>query len=116
MLLRKSTSLESTIRSSDITPQYIYEEYKEQHQTNRRRFLTGAATLGATALAARYSPSLIRPETTVHAADQLQTIPSKYTLDDPQTPLGKASNYNNFYEFGEDKSDPAHNAHTLRTR
>jgi sulfoxide reductase catalytic subunit YedY len=43
-------------------------------------------------------------------------VPSKYTLDEPQTPLNKASNYNNFYEFGTDKSDPAHNAHTLKTR
>ena len=38
MLLRKSVSLESTIRSSDITPQHVF----EQHQTNRRRFLAGA--------------------------------------------------------------------------
>jgi sulfoxide reductase catalytic subunit YedY len=120
MLLRKSASLESAIHSSDITPQHVYEEYKEQykdqHQTNRRHFLAGAATLGVGALTARYIPGLIDPPTTVHAADQLQTVPSKYTLEEPQTPLGKASNYNNFYEFGTDKSDPAHNAHTLRTR
>ena len=116
MLLRKSVSLESTIRSSDITPQHVYEQSKEQHQTNRRRFLAGAATLGAGALTARYLPDMIDPPTTVHAADQLTTVPSKYTVDEPQTPLGKASNYNNFYEFGTDKSDPAHNAHTLRTR
>jgi methionine sulfoxide reductase catalytic subunit len=111
MLLRKSVSLESTIRSSDITPQHVFE-----HQTNRRRFLAGAATLGAAALAARTIPGLISPEITVHAADQLTASASKYTLPDAQTPLGKASNYNNFYEFGTDKSDPAHNAHTLRTR
>jgi sulfoxide reductase catalytic subunit YedY len=110
MLLRKSVSLESTIRSSEITPQHIFE------QTNRRRFLAGAATLGAAALAARYVPGIITPETTVHAADQLAVVPSKYTLDEPQTPLNKASNYNNFYEFGTDKSDPAHNAGKLHTR
>jgi sulfoxide reductase catalytic subunit YedY len=112
MLLRKSVSLESTIRSSDITPQHVF----EQHRTNRRRFLAGAATLGASALAARYIPSLVNPETTVHAADQLTVVPSKYTLNEPQTPLAKASNYNNFYEFGTDKSDPAHNAGKLKTR
>ena len=28
----------------------------------------------------------------------------------------RATTYNNFYEFGEDKSDPARNAHTLHTR
>ena len=112
MLLRKSTSLESTIRSSDITPQHVL----EQHQTNRRRFLAGVATIGAGALAARYVPGLIDPPTSVHAADQLQTVASKYTLPDAQTPLAKASNYNNFYEFGTDKSDPAHNAGKLKTR
>jgi methionine sulfoxide reductase catalytic subunit len=112
MLLRRSTSPESTIRSSDITPQHVF----EQHKTDRRRFLAGAATLGAAALAARYVPSILTPETTVHAADQLTVVPSKYTLDEPQTPLNKASNYNNFYEFGTDKSDPAHNAGKLKTR
>jgi len=112
MLLRKSVSLESTIRSSDITPEHVF----EQHQTNRRRFLTGAATLGAGALAARYVPSLIDPPTTVHAADQLQTVASKYTLPDAETPLNKASGYNNFYEYGTDKSDPAHYANKLQTR
>jgi methionine sulfoxide reductase catalytic subunit len=112
MLLRKSPSLESTIRSSDITPRHVF----EQTQTNRRRFLAGAATLGAGALAARYVPDIVDPPTTAHAADQLQTTPSKYTLNEPQTPLAKASNYNNFYEFGTDKSDPAHNAGKLKTR
>jgi sulfoxide reductase catalytic subunit YedY len=32
------------------------------------------------------------------------------------TPYADASQYNNFYEFGLDKDDPAKNAHTLRTR
>ena len=112
MFLRKSTSLESTIRSSDITPQHVF----EQHEQSRRRFLIGAATLGTGALAARYIPRLISPGTTVHAADQIQIVASKYTLPDAQTPLAKASSYNNFYEFGTDKSDPAHNAGKLHTR
>jgi sulfoxide reductase catalytic subunit YedY len=112
MLLRKSPSSASTIRSSEITPQQVF----EQHRQSRRRFLAGAATLGAGALAARYIPDAIHPPTTVYAADELQTVPSKYTLSDAQTPLSRASSYNNFYEFGTDKSDPARNAHTLRTR
>ena len=32
------------------------------------------------------------------------------------TTYKNASTYNNFYEFGTDKSDPAENAHTLKTR
>jgi sulfoxide reductase catalytic subunit YedY len=112
MLLRRSGSLESTIRSSEITPQPAFEQF----QQNRRRFLAGAATLGAAAFAARTLPGLIHPPT-VRAADQPVVIkPSSYTLPDAQTPLAKASNYNNFYEFGADKSDPAHNAGKLHTR
>ena len=33
-----------------------------------------------------------------------------------QTPFKDASSYNNYYEFGTDKSEPAVNAHTLKTR
>jgi len=112
MLLRKSPSLASTIRSSEITPQHVL----EQHQQNRRRFLTGAAAFGAGTLAARYLPDVLNPRTTVHAADQLQTIPGKYSTTEPQTPFNRATTYNNFYEFGTDKSDPSRNAHTLKTR
>ena len=50
-------------------------------------------------------------------ADQkLTTVPSKYTVNEPQTPFAKATTYNNYYEFGTDKSDPAKHAHTLKTR
>ena len=35
---------------------------------------------------------------------------------DKQTSYKDVTSYNNFYEFGTDKSDPAQNAHTLKTR
>jgi methionine sulfoxide reductase catalytic subunit len=35
---------------------------------------------------------------------------------DKITPRQDATSYNNFYEFGTDKADPARNAHTLKTR
>jgi len=110
MLLRKSGSLESIIRSSEITPEHAF----HQHNQTRRRFLAGAATLGAAAFAARYLPDLTEP---VHAAGTpLKTVPSNYTVNEPQTPESKATSYNNFYEFGEQKYQPAKNAHTLHTR
>jgi len=103
----------SRINSSDITPQHAFEEFS----SDRRRFLTStAAAAGIGAIAATRIPGLLLPSTTVRAADQLQTVASKYTLPDNQTPLIKASNYNNFYEFGVEKDQPAKNAHTLRTR
>ncbi|HEY6374493.1 MAG TPA: protein-methionine-sulfoxide reductase catalytic subunit MsrP [Edaphobacter sp.] len=112
MLLRKSNRFDGNIRSSDITPQEAF----ENHQRTRRNFLTGAVTLGAGAIAATRIPGLIHPATAVQAADDLQAAPSKYTTTEPQTPFNKAPPYNNFYEFGTDKSDPARNAHTLKPR
>ena len=37
-------------------------------------------------------------------------------LTEKQTSFEDATHYNNYYEFGTDKADPAQNAHTLRTR
>jgi sulfoxide reductase catalytic subunit YedY len=112
MLIRKTGSLESIIRSSDITPENAFHKYN----ADRRRFLTSAASLGASVLAARYVPSLLNP-TPVHAAtDPLKTVSSNYTVPDAQTPESKATTYNNFYEFGEQKDEPAKNAHTLQIR
>ena len=108
MLFRKGTG----IRSSEITPEGVFQKYSQ----DRRRFLA-TATLGAGALAAAQLPSIFNPKTTVFADTQrLQTIGSKYTLPDVQTPEAKATTFNNFYEFGTDKSDPSKNAHTLQTR
>ena len=39
-----------------------------------------------------------------------------YVVMDKPTPFKDASTYNNFYEFGTDKSDPARTAGTLKTR
>ena len=109
MLFRKA----SDIRSSEITP----EETFYTHSSDRRRFLANAAKLGVGALAAARMAGILNPRTTVLAdAQPLQGVPSKYTVPDAQTPFAKATSYNNFYEFGTDKSDPAKNAHTLQTR
>ena len=50
------------------------------------------------------------------AAAPLQFVKSPLsTTDEPLTPLKDITSYNNFYEFGTDKDDPAQNAHTLKT-
>jgi sulfoxide reductase catalytic subunit YedY len=105
MLIRKN--IEGTIPSSEMTP--------KERFFSRRELLTGAAAVGVGAFALRQVPGLIHPAA-VHADQKLATVPSKYTVPDTQTPFNKATTYNNFYEFGTDKSDPARNAHTLHTR
>ncbi|HKO20930.1 MAG TPA: protein-methionine-sulfoxide reductase catalytic subunit MsrP [Acidobacteriaceae bacterium] len=105
MLIRKN--IEGNIPSSEMTP--------KERFFSRRDLLTGAAAVGVGALALRQVPGLIHPAA-VHADQKLATVPSKYTVPDTQTPFNKATTYNNFYEFGTDKSDPAKNAHTLHTR
>jgi len=98
MLLRKA----SDIASSEITPQSAYEKF------TRRRLLTAAATAGAAALLSPASRAF---------ADKLNTVHSNYaTPGEDWTPFAKLTTYNNFYEFGLDKDQPAKNAYTLRTR
>ena len=105
MLIRKN--VEGNIPSSQITPKESF--------LSRRNLLTGAAVAGVGALALRQVPGLFHPPA-VHADQKLAIVPSNYTVPDAQTPFAKATTYNNFYEFGTDKADPAKNAHTLRTR
>jgi sulfoxide reductase catalytic subunit YedY len=51
------------------------------------------------------------------AESKLNTVESQYKVTDRDlTPEAKAKSYNNFYEFGEQKDEPAKNAHTLRTK
>ena len=107
MIVRKAFG----IRSSEITPR---DAFARSTQT-RRSFLTTAAAVGAGALAASRIPGLLSP-VPVHAAAKLNTIESKYNVSETQTTIQKATTFNNFYEFGTDKSDPAQNAHTLQTR
>ena len=107
MLIKKS----GNIPSSEITPRSVY--------LNRRRFLAGAAAAtGAALLGGRELINLASPEGVVLAdGTKLQNIvPSKYSTSEKQTPYKDVTTYNNFYEFGTDKSDPSQNAHTLVTR
>jgi sulfoxide reductase catalytic subunit YedY len=101
------------IPSSAITPQDQY--------LNRRRFLRGAASTavaaGAAALGAERLAEVLSPRTRVLAGTRLQTVKSPLTTTGEQlTSLKDVTSYNNFYEFGVDKSQPAQNAGALPTR
>jgi methionine sulfoxide reductase catalytic subunit len=97
---------ESEIASSEITPKETYEAF----QASRRRVLSGLGAMGA-AVAAAGLPRLAVGEA------KLPFVASSYAVTDrATTPEDKAKSYNNFYEFGEDKSDPAQNARKMKTR
>ncbi len=98
MLIGKPADL----RYSQVTPKSEY--------LNRRRFLSlvPAAAAGAIAL-----PSLVQP---AFGAAKLQTVKSPLSATNEKlTPHEWATHYNNYYEFGTGKEDPAKFANTLRT-
>ncbi len=103
----------SDIPSSEITPR--------EHYLNRRSFmrgaLSGAVAAGAAALGADRLAEVISPRIEALADTKLQTVKgSLSTTGEPLTSLEDITHYNNFYEFGVDKGDPAKNAGSLPTR
>jgi sulfoxide reductase catalytic subunit YedY len=98
--------------ASEITPRRAFER--------RRRLLQLAATAGAgTALglwAARDArASFARPGKLAPLPGAKSEVAGAVTMD-KLTPYADVTGYNNFYEFGTDKADPAREAHRLKTR
>jgi methionine sulfoxide reductase catalytic subunit len=104
MLIRKP----SDISSSEITPKRDY--------LNRRAFMRGAAA-GAAVLAGEQVLRGVLDPGRVEAAEKLATVKSQYSLTgETPTSYEDITHYNNFYEFGVDKGDPAKNSGSLKTR
>lgn len=94
MLIKQRPSW--VLPESEVTPKSIY--------LNRRKFMTGA--IGAAA-------SLTVPGL-LHANDASSGLKAldyrsatEYSTDEKKTPLDDVTAYNNFYEFGTGKGDPA---------
>ena len=88
------------IKGGEITDQALY--------LNRRAFMVGAAALALAPGAARAAaPAGQALPATRNPAFDIADAPSKFQ---------DASSYNNFYEFGVNKEDPARLAATLRPR
>jgi methionine sulfoxide reductase catalytic subunit len=82
---------------------------------NRRTFMAAGA-IGAAGLAAEHFFRVLHPDV-VHADEKLTTVPSPLSAKGlTLTPFNDITHYNNFYEFGTDKGDPARYAGGLRTR
>jgi sulfoxide reductase catalytic subunit YedY len=102
MLIKKPAE----ISSSEITPAHIYHE--------RRRFLRDAIAAGIIGAV----PGLMPAEAAVlPSSGKLAGVrKGSVTIVDKVTSYKDVTTYNNFYEFGTDKSDPASNARGFRTR
>lgn len=85
--------------TSDVLPSEITDETLFH---DRRNWLKAAGLLSVSALL---------PEAVAAAAAK-----TPYSTKEKPNSFEEITTYNNFYEFGTDKSEPAENAHTLRIR
>jgi methionine sulfoxide reductase catalytic subunit len=93
MLIRRPPD----VLSSEITPRSFY--------LRRREFIAAATGLGLSALLSQDAD-----------AAPLQGAKNSLSTDEQQTPLKDITSYNNFYEFGPGKADPAAYAQKLTIR
>jgi methionine sulfoxide reductase catalytic subunit len=104
------------VRSSEITPRSGYDWYLD-----RRKFLSGAVSgvvaAGAAALGVERVAEILDPRTRAFADTKLETVKSPLsTTGEDLTSENDITHYNNFYEFGVQKNQPAENAGVLPTR
>jgi len=98
---------------SEITPRAVYED----RRTMLKWMATGAAGAALAGWAQReaLAQQVQRPGKLAAIAATRSAAPGAVTME-KVTEYKDATSYNNFYEFGTDKADPAENAHTLKTR
>ena len=95
MLIKKPDD----IKASEITPKRVF--------LDRREFIGQTAAFCAVTVAGTVGPWALRATT--------RRGPREASVqDDELTAYEHVTGYNNFYEFGTGKEDPARNAHTLR--
>jgi len=104
MLTRKAPEL----TYADITPKSVY--------LDRRKFLQAMGIVGATAAAGKGLFDLAWPSQTALAATKLAGLAkSPFSTTEKQNTFEDVTHYNNFYEFGTDKGDPAKNSKNFNT-
>jgi sulfoxide reductase catalytic subunit YedY len=96
---------------SEITPAQAYQSRRDM----MRQVATGSAAVALTAWGVRDAHAQMKAPGKLPA---LASVPSKLAGAmslEKLTDYKDATTYNNFYEFGTDKADPAKRAHTLQT-
>ena len=98
--MRRRTYTDPTIAASEITPEAVF--------LDRRNFIAASA-----------AAVLPRPGAAEDGSSGQVVLPHKpdphSLLAAEKTPEAAVTSYNNFYEFGTDKSDPARHAHEMST-
>jgi methionine sulfoxide reductase catalytic subunit len=104
MLIRKAAEL----TYADVTPRQVY--------LDRRNFLKAMGIVGAGSIA---GPGLYRlgaPSEKAYAGTKFADLrKSPFSTTEKQNNVEDVTHYNNFYEFGTDKSDPAKYAKDFKT-
>ncbi len=94
------------IRSNEITPEHRY--------LKRRDFLRGGAGLGALALGGLGSACDSAPASAQAPPEGFEKSP--FSTDEKLNSFEEITTYNNFYEFGTGKDDPARHSGRLTTK
>jgi sulfoxide reductase catalytic subunit YedY len=112
MLIKKP----SDIPSSEITPESIYNA--------RRDFMRGAMSVAALGVGVTAAPGLLAAPSNIVDKDvngpawlkqQIAAAnANKEKITEALTPYEHVAGYNNFYEYGYDKTDPASKSHILK--
>jgi methionine sulfoxide reductase catalytic subunit len=92
----------------DVTPKSLY--------LNRRQLLRSIGIAGGLLLGYKLFNRIAYPPATVKAGAKLNvTVKSPFSTTEQVNSINDVTHYNNFYEFGTDKSDPSRNAQNFLT-
>ncbi len=104
MLIKKAVA----ISENEITPKDSFDNSRILISRSRRNFLGQSSSL---MIAGGLAPSALWAGNKIDSYTK-----SSYSLKEKPTPYEYVTTYNNFYEFGMAKGDPAVNAHLLKTK
>jgi sulfoxide reductase catalytic subunit YedY len=103
MLIRRAPDL----TYADITPKSVY--------MDRRKFLQAMGVVGAMAAVGEGIFKLALPSQSVFAGTKLTgLVKSPFSTTEKESTFNDVTHYNNFYEFGTDKGDPAKNSQNFK--
>jgi len=97
--------------TSEITPQSVYQGRREL----MKLMATGVAGAALASWAGRQALAQVPKPGKLAALPGAKSAVAGAMTMEKVTDYKDASTYNNYYEFGTDKADPAKNAHTLKT-